>query len=73
MEYPQPYINRGILTRSNKCGYDLDEELIKEVAYFDHRYLEITDKAESGDLIYVQVINKRDPQVKSDIIEITVY
>ena len=61
-----------ILTIS-RDGYDLDEELIKEVAYFDHRYLEITDKAESGDLIYVQVINKRDPQVKSDIIEITVY
>ena len=61
-----------ILTIS-RDGYDLDEELIKEIAYFDHKYLEITDKAESGDLIYVQVINKRDPQVKSDIIEITVY
>ena len=61
-----------ILTIS-RDGYDLDEELIKEIAYFDHKYLEITDKAESGDLIYMQVINKRDPQVKSDIIEICVY
>lgn len=61
-----------ILTIS-RDGYDLDEELIKEIAYFDHRYLEVTDKAESGDLIYLQVINIRDPQVKSDIIEICVY
>lgn len=61
-----------ILTIS-RDGYDLDEELIKEIAYFNNQYLEITDKAESGDLIYLQVINKRDPQVKSDIIEICVY
>ena len=57
----------------SRDGYDLDEESIKEIAYFNDEFLEITDKAESGDLIYVQVINKRDPQVKSDIIEITVY
>ncbi len=61
-----------ILTIS-RDGYDLDEELIKEIAYFDWDFLRITDKAESGDLIYIQVINKRDPQVKSDIIEIYVY
>lgn len=57
----------------SRDGYDLDEESIKEIAYFNDEFLEITDKAESGDLIYVQVINKRDPQVKSDIIEITIY
>ncbi len=54
-------------------GYDIDNELIDEIAYFKNDRLNVTDKAESGDLIYVQVINKRDPQVKSDIIEIYVY
>lgn len=57
----------------SRNGHDLDEELIKEIAYFDFKYLEITDKAEAGDLIYIQVVNTRDPEVKSDIIEITVY
>lgn len=61
-----------ILTIS-RDGYDIDNELIDEIAYFKNERLNVTDKAESGDLIYVQVINKRDPQVKSDIIEITVY
>lgn len=57
----------------SRDGYDIDNELIDEIAYFKNDRQNVTDKAESGDLIYVQVINKRDPQVKSDIIEIYVY
>ncbi len=54
-------------------GFDLDENLIKEIAYISYRDLYVTDKAQNGDLIYVKVYNKRDPEVESEVIEIMVY
>lgn len=56
-------------------GQEIDESLINTIAYI-HAYfpdLYVTEKAESGDLIYVKVFNKRDPQVMSEVLEIIVY
>ena len=56
-------------------GKSIDAENIEEIAFFpEGRYEFITtDKAQVGDIIRVQAYNLRDPDVKSDILSITVY
>ena len=67
-----------------ECGYNVVEiirdgksiaaENIEEIAYFEGiGNLCTTDKAQIGDIIKVQAYNLRDPDVKSNILSITVY
>ncbi|MDE7440431.1 MAG: hypothetical protein K2N23_07990 [Clostridia bacterium] len=56
-------------------GEVLSAEQAQEITYFDEdrHYLYTSDKAKVGDIIRVQASNVRDPEVKSNILSITVY
>lgn len=56
-------------------GQKIDDSLIDTIAYVDSTFsdLYVTEDAQTGDVIYVRAVNKRDPQVVSDILRIVVY
>ncbi len=56
-------------------GQKIDDSLIDTIAYMHSSapYLYVTEDAQTGDVIYVRAVNKRDPQVVSDILRIVVY
>ena len=55
-------------------GKPIPQEEISSIVYFDeHPYMHTTNKAQVGDIIKVQAHNVRDPEVKSNILSITVY
>ena len=55
-------------------GKPIPQEEISSIVYFDeHPYMHTTNKAQVGDIIKVQAHYVRDPEVKSNILSITVY
>lgn len=61
--------------RLKEADKKIDDSLIDTIAYMHSSapYLYVTEDAQTGDVIYVRAVNKRDPQVVSDILRIVVY
>ena len=55
-------------------GEQLSEEDVNRMVYFnDNNCIYATEETQVGDVIRVQAVNKRDPEAKSNILDITVF